>query len=55
MNPWPFIAGAYGVTILGVAALGLAALWRQARARARLAALESQGPRRRRTAGGAPA
>lgn len=47
MTDWPFIAGAYGVTLAGLVALGLTAWLRQGRASARLAALEAEAPRRR--------
>jgi hypothetical protein len=47
MMNWPFIAGAYGVTLAGLLGLGLTAWLRQGRASARLAALEAEVPRRR--------
>ena len=43
MTHLPFIAGAYGLTLLLAAWLAVAAAWRLSRARRRLEALEAQG------------
>ncbi|GAB0115091.1 heme exporter protein CcmD [Acidisoma sp. C75] len=53
VSPWPFIGGAYAVTLIGVLALGIGAFWRHGRAARRLRALEEANPRRRARAGAA--
>lgn len=47
MTHAPYIAGAYGVTLVALVTLGLQAWIRAGRARRRLAALEAESPRRR--------
>ncbi|HTI03143.1 MAG TPA: heme exporter protein CcmD [Acidisoma sp.] len=44
---WPYIAGAYGVTVVALVILGLQAWLRAGGARRRLAMLEAESPRRR--------
>ena len=43
---WPYIAGAYGVTVAALAILGLQAWLWSGRVRRRLAVLEAESPRR---------
>ena len=40
MNHWPFVIGAYGVTLLGTAALGLWSLFAMRRAERQAAGLD---------------
>lgn len=42
MNPWPFINGAYGVSVLFLVAAGWLSFARYRRARRRLAAAEKR-------------
>lgn len=44
---WPYIAGAYGVTVAALVILGVQARSRSGRVRRRLAVLEAERPRRR--------
>lgn len=46
MTNWPYIAGAYAVTLTGLIALFLQAWVRAREARRRLTALEAETPRR---------